>query len=79
MWFGSRRHPDPERERAAGGKGWPLVAEYVLDLSMASLDNADVTSLYERLVVDPRLGGPERHELTEAFLILRDVPRMGAT
>ena len=65
----SRRHLPANRDpRTFDG---PLLDEYVIDLSIASLEEADVTALYERLVLDPRLGAPERHELTEAFLLLR--------
>lgn len=55
-------------------RGVPLLAEYIVDLSLMTLEDGDATRLLERQVMDPRLRDSERHELTGAFVALRTGP-----
>jgi hypothetical protein len=48
-----------------------LLTEYVLHMSITSLADGDITPLYEEYLGDPRLGFPEKEELTQAYLALQ--------
>lgn len=64
------------RHRRTGGRipfavTSDIVTDYVLEMSMASLQDEDVSALYTGYMHDDRLGSAERRELTDAFRILR--------
>jgi len=69
-----RSHRPSQMDRTGRRGGVALLADYIVDLSLMTLKDGDVTQLFELLVVDPRLRDAERHELTEAFVALGTGP-----
>ena len=76
-----RRKPDAQsapnagvkvsETRAVHSESMHLLTEYVLHMSITSLADGDITPLYEEYLSDPRLGFPEKDELTQAYLALQ--------
>lgn len=60
-----------QRNAAVQATALQILSGYVLHMSITSLGDGDIKPLYEEYVSDPRLGAPEREELTSAFHMLR--------
>ena len=66
------RWSNPFRVRAAPPMDpLRLLVVYVLNMSMTSLGDHDVTPLYEEYIQDARLGDAEKAELTAIYRSLR--------
>ena len=67
------RHRRTERRIPDAG-AIDILSDCVLEMSMASLRDEDVSALYAGYMHDDRLGSAEKQELTDAFRVLRSEP-----
>ena len=47
------------------------LTEYVLNMAISALAQADITPMYEDYMSDPRLSDEDRDELARAYLLLQ--------
>lgn len=63
-----------DKKAAEAAEALRILSGYVLHMSVTSLGDGDIEPLYDEYMSDPRLGTPEREELTNAFRMLRPRP-----
>ena len=67
---------DPGKVEVSGGvrlkpESVHLLTEYVLNMAISALAQADITPMYEDYMSDPRLSDEDRDELARAYLLLQ--------